>query len=261
MIPNLKLVANAQQTQTYTAETATQQNIYDLVPQEALPTKESKQTRSYLMLTLVIFAHVAGLTWLINAKPTLPVIKEPQPMLVSLVSSPAPEPKVVLLVPAPSKPLVKKQQPVVKKVQPMPKPVAAEPEFKQVVAMTEAPTSPLTPVVETKTPKVVEVPQPKVEPEPVIEPPRFGAAYLHNPPPDYPTSARRMGEQGRVLLRVLVSTKGDAESVQLESSSGSDRLDRSAIEAVKKWRFIPAKRSNQAVSAHVLVPVKFSLES
>ena len=64
-----------------------------------------------------------------------------------------------------------------------------------------------------------------------------------------------------MLLRVLVSTKGDAERVQLESSSGSDRLDKSAIEAVKKWRFIPAKRSNQAISAYVLVPVKFSLES
>ncbi len=261
MIPNLKLVANAQQTQTYTAETAYQQNVYDLVPQQALPTKESKQTRSYLMLTLIMFAHVAGLAWLINAKPTLPIIKEPQPMLVSLVSSPAPEPKVVPLAPMPPQSLVKKQQPIVKKVQPMPKPLAAEPEIKQVVAMTEALLSPVTPVIETKAPEVAEVPQPKVEPEPVIEPPRFGAAYLHNPSPDYPSTARRLGEQGRVLLRVLVSTKGDAERVQLESSSGSDRLDKSAIEAVKKWRFIPAKRSNQAISAYVLVPVKFSLES
>ena len=234
MIPNLKLVPNVQQTHAYTAETASQQNVYDLVPQQALPAKESKQTRSYLMLTLVMFAHVAGLAWLINAKSTLPVIKEPQPMLVSLVSSLAPAPEVVSLVPKPPQPLVKKKQPIVKKVQPIPKPVAAEPEIKQVVAMAEALPSPVTPVVETKVPEVVEAPQLKVEPEPVIEPPRFGAAYLHNPPPDYPSSARRMGEQGRVLLRVLVSTKGDAESVQLESSSGSDRLDRSAIEAVKK---------------------------
>jgi protein TonB len=261
MIPILKLVANVQQTHTYTAETVYQKNVYDLVPQHVLPTNDSKQARSYLMLTLVIFAHVAGLAWLINAKSTLPVIKEPQPMLVSLLSSPAPDPEVVPLVPTPPQPLVKKQQPIVKNLQPIPKPVAAEPEVKQVVAMAEALPSPVTPVVETKAPEVAEAPQPKVEPEPVIEPPRFGAAYLHNPPPDYPSIARRMGEQGRVLLRVLVSTKGDAESVQLESSSGSDRLDRSAIEAVKKWRFIPAKRSNQAISAYVLVPVKFSIES
>lgn len=70
-----------------------------------------------------------------------------------------------------------------------------------------------------------------------------------------------MREQGRVLLRVLVSTKGDAENVQLESSSGSDRLERSAIEVVKKWRFIPEKRNNQAIIVYVLVPAKFSIES
>lgn len=64
-----------------------------------------------------------------------------------------------------------------------------------------------------------------------------------------------------MLLRVLVSTKGDAENVQLESSSGSDRLERSAIEVVKKWRFIPEKRNNQAIIVYVLVPAKFSIES
>jgi protein TonB len=97
--------------------------------------------------------------------------------------------------------------------------------------------------------------------EPAIEPPRFGAAYLNNPAPTYPPLSRRTGEQGRVLLKVLVSENGLAESVQLDSSSGYEKLDRAAIEAVKKWSFVPAKRSNQPVSAYVLVPVKFSLSS
>jgi protein TonB len=97
--------------------------------------------------------------------------------------------------------------------------------------------------------------------EPAVEPPRFGAAYLNNPAPTYPPVSRRFGEQGRVLLRVLVSENGLAQSVQLDSSSGFEKLDRAAIEAVKKWSFIPAKRSNQPVSAYVLVPVKFSLSS
>ena len=103
-------MANTQQTHTYTAATAYQQNVYYLVPQHALRTKDSKQTRSYWMLTLVIFVHVGGLAWLISAKSTLPVIKEPQPMLVSLLSSPALEPEVVPLVPTPPQPLVKKVQ-------------------------------------------------------------------------------------------------------------------------------------------------------
>ena len=97
--------------------------------------------------------------------------------------------------------------------------------------------------------------------EPVVEPPKFGAAYLNNPAPAYPSVSRRFGEQGRVLLRVLVSENGLAQSVQLDSSSGYEKLDRAAMEAVKKWSFIPARRSNQPVSAYVLVPIKFSLNS
>jgi protein TonB len=114
--------------------------------------------------------------------------------------------------------------------------------------------------VTAKSPEVDEPAPAKVEPEPVIEPPKFGAAYLHNPAPDYPSMSRRAREQGRVLLKVTVSTKGDAEDVQLDTSSGFSRLDDAAIDAVKKWQFVPAKRNNQAIRASVLVPVKFSLD-
>jgi protein TonB len=68
-----------------------------------------------------------------------------------------------------------------------------------------------------------------------------------------------LSEQGIVLLRVLVSLSGQAESVQIENSSGSSRLDQAALKAVKLWSFIPAKRNNQPLSAYVLVPVRFSL--
>jgi periplasmic protein TonB len=49
--------------------------------------------------------------------------------------------------------------------------------------------------------------------------------------------------------------------VQIEKSSGFDRLDNAAVTAVKKWRFVPAKRNNQALSAYVLVPMPFILEN
>jgi protein TonB len=71
--------------------------------------------------------------------------------------------------------------------------------------------------------------------------------------------ARRMGEQGKVLLKVLVSQDGKAETVKVDTSSGHHKLDQAAIEAVKKWSFVPAKRSNQPISAYVLVPVNFTL--
>ncbi len=89
--------------------------------------------------------------------------------------------------------------------------------------------------------------------------PSFNAGYLHNPPPKYPAMSRRLGEQGRTLLRVMVSADGAAVSVTLQTSSGSSRLDEAALDAVRRWRFVPAKRGDQAVSASVVVPIKFSL--
>lgn len=92
-------------------------------------------------------------------------------------------------------------------------------------------------------------------------PPRFDAAYLNNPAPAYPPLARRMGEQGRVLLRVLVSTVGAADRIELKQGSGSPRLDDAALEAVRRWRFVPARQGGEAVAAWVLVPISFNLES
>ena len=91
-------------------------------------------------------------------------------------------------------------------------------------------------------------------------PPRFGAAYLNNPAPKYPTMAKRLGEEGRVLLRVLVSPDGLAKNVRLHSSSGSSLLDESAIKAVKRWRFVPAKQGDNSVEAWVQVPIVFKLD-
>jgi protein TonB len=133
----------------------------------------------------------------------------------------------------------------------------------------QAPPAPAEPVVAEQPspppapPKQAEAVEkaPPPAPEPVIEPPRFGAAYLSNPAPQYPRISRRLGEEGSVLLRVLVAQSGDANTVEVEKGSGSDRLDEAALEAVKKWKFIPAKRNNQPISAYVLVPIKFSLQN
>ena len=65
---------------------------------------------------------------------------------------------------------------------------------------------------------------------------------------------------GRVLLRVRVGADGRAETVDVAASSGYDRLDRAAIDAVRRWRFVPARRGDAAVSAWINVPIAFSLE-
>ena len=92
-------------------------------------------------------------------------------------------------------------------------------------------------------------------------PPSFGAAYLRNPAPGYPLEARRAGEQGTVTLKVLVGSDGLPQRVEVEKTSGSSRLDTAALDAVKRWRFVPARRGSTAIESWVLVPVVFRLEN
>lgn len=95
-------------------------------------------------------------------------------------------------------------------------------------------------------------------PEPLTEP-SFGAAYLRNPPPSYPGVAQQRGWQGTVLLKVHVQASGRPDHVGLASSSGHDSLDDAAIEAVTNWRFVPARRGDQAIDGWVQVPIEFKL--
>ncbi|WP_051279365.1 energy transducer TonB [Chitinilyticum aquatile] len=89
------------------------------------------------------------------------------------------------------------------------------------------------------------------------------AAYLNNPPPEHPAASRRPGreEEGRVVLRVKVLASGEVESVSIEQSSGFYRLDRAARDAVLRWRFVPARRGDEAVADTVLVPITFQLHN
>ena len=91
-------------------------------------------------------------------------------------------------------------------------------------------------------------------------PPSFNANYLDNPPPAYPILSRRVGQQGKVLLRVFVNAGGTADKVEIRSSSGFDRLDEAALDAVRRWRFVPARQGDKPIAAWVLVPITFTLE-
>ncbi|MGZ8226652.1 MAG: energy transducer TonB [Methylococcaceae bacterium] len=90
--------------------------------------------------------------------------------------------------------------------------------------------------------------------------PHLNAGYLDNPAPNYPSISRELGEQGRVLVRAMVTTDGHVGQVTLRKSSGFSRLDQAALESVKQWRFVPARRDGQLVQAWVVVPVTFSIE-
>ena len=77
--------------------------------------------------------------------------------------------------------------------------------------------------------------------------PTVDASFRGNPLPLYPPMSRRLGEQGVVVLRILIDANGRAVDVQVQRSSGSARLDQAALEAIREWRFIPARRGGKPV--------------
>ncbi len=84
--------------------------------------------------------------------------------------------------------------------------------------------------------------------------------YAENPKPAYPQEARKKGYEGEVLLEVEVLANGRVGQLELKKSSGYEALDRSALTAVKQWKFIPANQGNGAVPCWVNIPIKFKLQ-
>jgi protein TonB len=84
--------------------------------------------------------------------------------------------------------------------------------------------------------------------------------YNHNPPPAYPTIARKRGYEGTVLLDVFVKTDGRVGKLRIAASSNYITLDRSAMKAVQRWQFEPGRKADEVVAMWVRVPVAFRLQ-
>ncbi len=84
--------------------------------------------------------------------------------------------------------------------------------------------------------------------------------YAQNPKPTYPQEAREKGYEGEVILRVEVLPNGRVGQIEVKNSSGYELLDRSALTAVKQWKFIPAKKGETPIPLWVNIPVKFQLQ-
>ncbi len=204
---------------------------------------------------VAIGLHALAAFALLSYEPARSALFAAAPIMVDLITPPKVEPK-------PERPIEippPKPKAVVK-----PRPKAPEP-LPVITALVEAPSPIVVPppaLPEPPPAPVVVAPVPVPAPAPVVPvtPPLFNADYLDNPPPAYPALSRRLGEEGRVILRVLVSPAGRAEEVQVRSSSGYSRLDEAARDTVRGWKFVPAKRGEQAVAAWVLVPISFRLE-
>ena len=197
---------------------------------------------------------------------------EKPPVIIELVR-PKPEPPPPPPKPEPPKPEPPKPKP------PKPEPVRPEPPRPAPPAPVPTPPpapSPAVSVPETKpapqppepapAPAPRPAPVPQAPPAPPAPPAKtdvsISASYsASNAKPVYPTMSKRMGEQGTVMLRVLVKSDGSAANVEVKSSSGFPRLDQSAVEAVKSWRFNPATLDGKPVDEWYQVPIPFKLQN
>jgi protein TonB len=193
----------------------------------------------------VVVMHVAILALLLVITPAERLAELVQPLTVRLIEL-APEPQ---LTPKPPIERPKLPQPRLVAIA-NPAPAMDTPRF----------TVPAVPAAEPLAAAVPPAPTFSRETAVPLVLPRFDAAYLNNPKPVYPNASRRLGEDGRVVLRVHVNAGGVGEEIEIRQSSGFPRLDAAARDAVTQWRFVPARRGEEAVAAWVLVPIVFSLE-
>ncbi|MDP5009449.1 MAG: energy transducer TonB [Glaciimonas sp.] len=88
-----------------------------------------------------------------------------------------------------------------------------------------------------------------------------GVEYIQAPRPEYPASAKRMGEEGKVTMRVLINEKGRAERIDIQKSSGSQRLDTAAKQALMRALFKPYTEDGKAIPVYAIVPINFQLSN
>ena len=196
-----------------------------------------------LSIVGVAAAHAALFGLIAAAVPAEQLAELARPFTARLIEL-APE------VPAPTPPPPKLPP---KRVQPAPMPILAAhtpTPAPNTAAFTVAPQPP-TPPAQAPIAAAVAAP---------VTAARFDADYLNNPKPHYPPASRRLHEEGEVMLRVRVSAAGLAESVEIKHTSGFPRLDQAALDAVTRWRFVPARRGDETVAAWVQVPITFNLQ-
>lgn len=224
---------------------------------QSLPVPVMK--RNVVIAASVVLFHIAALWALQNGLLRRAVeIIVPAQILSEFIAPPAPQ----VTPPTPAPPAPVKPQ-VVQKTAPKPLPtpvpvVTPTPApMPQPVQATEQPPAPAraAPAQPTAPAPVAAAPAP-----PRVELPTSAADYLQNPKPPYPALSKRMGEQGKVVLRVLIGVDGTAQRAEISQSSGYDRLDQAALTTVLRWRYVPGKRGGVPEAMWFNVPINFVLE-
>lgn len=200
----------------------------------------SRSAPNWPMVLAIVAFHAVAL-WAMIKLDVIAIAKpKPAPLVIDLIAEAAPPPVIERPAPQPA--------PDQKAVTPV---VAPPP-----LVPTSAPPPPVT---------VANVPPPP-RAAPVVTPPagpvsvgNLDEKLLAGKPPRYPMESRRKHEEGTVVLRLLIGADGRVQQISVAQSSGFDRLDEAALQAVRTWRWQPTLRDGQPVEVRGLYTMPFAL--
>ena len=176
--------------------------------------------------------------------------------------------------PIPPPPVVPKEAPPTKSevAKQTPKPSApqtqAQPPILAVETATPAPVAPApvqiappAPILPPSVPvAAVAAPVPAPVPAPVTKvPPSTDADDLYNPNQRYPRMSQTMGEQGTVMVRILIGANGLPLKAELQKTSGFERLDQAALDFVMQSRYKPGTLGGKPTEMWMGREVKYIL--
>lgn len=196
---------------------------------------------------LLVVGLIASLAWI---RMSVPAHSRQEVVLLNLTPTP----------PAPTrakpteKPKIVKSQPI---VAPLPTVAVSHPTPVATATPVQAPPTVAAPPAPVSAP--VNVPAP-----PSVSGPADGgdlsSKMISAKPPTYPLESRRLHEEGTVVLTVLLNTDGRVVDISIAQGSGSERLDRAALGAVKSWRWAPVIRNGAPAMVQGRVKIPFVLK-
>ncbi len=210
-------------------------------------------------LLFVLVVHAALFYFLWNQR-LIPHPEQAMTLFAELITPPAP------VTPPKASP---ESAPV--KLQPAKK-LVSKPKQEQLTAKSPAPAEkkraepapePPKPAEQAKEPAsapVAETPPKSMQTAPVALSSELAVSCPKLTPPEYPAISRRMGEEGKLVLRVELDENGRIDKAKVLNSSGYERLDAAALTAVKSWQCNPSLRDGQPVRAVALQPFNFVLQ-
>lgn len=225
----------------------------------ALPTSPVRLpiSRNIVIAASVVIFHVAALWALQNGLLRRAVEHVVPAELLTRIIEIEP-PKVAAPPPAPPP----KAAPKTAKLPPPPMPVA----IRDPAPAPNAPTGvvgPQPPAPAVLAP-VAPAPAPSAPPAParLVEITQGETEYIRPPRPVYPALSKRSGEAGVVIIAVYYSSSGHAKRAEVFKSSGFERLDRAARDAVMASQVTPFRRAgvNEDTQFLLKAPINFVLE-